>query len=353
MIRNLVAKPALIVLGLAGLAVFCLATLVVLSVSVQATRTPAYSVTAAKVQQFDQSAENPAVAPSPESPETGFAPMPQSGDGVGAQQAPASMAAQAPHYAPASYGSAPAAATGWTEQASPDGTASLALPATWHVVQGSQGTVAIEGPSSQQVVLGLQTFVTANQAPYMTPEQALAWFMRNHGSQLLGVQNREVQQSASGQAELIMAESEIQGRKYKLVARVTTSQIGMGNWMLQISSMGAPVEHFDADFPTMKRIWNSWNLNKGYVQKGFDTAARIHQQTTTMAVNHAMNNVNRWNNFNESWDQTIRGVSTTQNSTLGKRYETPIGTEQQFLNNCTRRGMDCRQVPVNELVQPQ
>lgn len=353
MIRNL-TKPALFVLGLGTLTIFGLATLVVLFVAIQKTHTSP-QFTPASFQASDSSAQN-GIGIQAESSEAQNASVPQSRS-YGAQSAAyESSVAQARQYAPASYSSA-ASGSGsgadWMQQAAPDGSATLSLPANWRIADGRKGAVEIQGPGSEQLMLGFQTFVTSGQAPYMAPEQALAWFMRSHSIQLLGIQNREAQRAASGQAELIVADSQMQGQRYKLIARVTTAPIGMGNWMLQISSMGAPADHFDADFPTMQKIWNSWKLDNGYVQGGFQTAARINQQTATMAANHAMNRMNSWNNFNESWDQTIRGVSTMENQTLGKRYETQIGTEQQFVDNCTRRGQDCRQVPVNQLVQPQ
>lgn len=379
MIRTRFAKPALVVLGFA--------TLVGVYNSVQKNRTNAYAVTPAAFRQFDSSAQN-VDAPRPDSPDAEYASMAQSGDAAAAGQAgqsahprssesfdsfddrisaatsaagPDSQYGEAQQYgragqvAPTSYGSerssGPSRAGGWTQLVSPDGSATLALPANWRIAGGGKGAVAVEGPSSEQVVLGLQTFVTPNQAPYMGPEQALAWFMRTHGVQLLGIQQHEAQQARSGQVELIIAESELQGRKYKVVARVTTAPIGMGNWMLQISSMGAPVEQFDADFPTMQKIWNSWNLDPNYVRNALQTAATMNQQTATSMANGAMARFNGWKPFNESFDETLRGVSPVENQTLGTRGEVQIGTEQQYLNNCTRNGQDCRQVRMNELPQ--
>jgi hypothetical protein len=372
MVRNLFAKPILVVIGSAALGVFTLATFFAVAVSVQRTNAPAHPLTPnaieqpgaiqqGAIQQFDESTQNAAADSRQDSPEGAYGSMPQSGNEVAAGAAPNSVsiggtksdAAQGPQYAPASYASSPSSGTRWTQLVSPDGSATVALPDNWRIVGGAKGSVAIEGPGSEQIVLGMQTFVTSNQAPYMAPEQALAWFMRSHGTPLLGIQDRQAQHAASGQAELMIVESEMQGRKYKGVARVTTSQIGMGNWMLQVTSIGAPAEQFDADFPTMQKIWNSWNLDPNYVRNAFQTAANMRQQTATMVANGAMTRFNGWKPFNESWDQTMRGVSTMENSSLGKRVETPLGSEQQYLNNCTRNGQDCRQVPMNELVQPQ
>lgn len=371
MIRHRFAKPALAVLGV----------LVLIGVynSTQQSRRAQYALRAASFQQFDSSVEN-ASAPQPDSQD---AALPQSVDDgteqpsasgeqpqqveYGAQlaaysaqptayrayeqQAPASGGTQS---APASNGPAPShAGVRWTGLVSPDGSATLALPDNWRITGGAKGAVAVEGPGSEQIVLGLQTFVTTNQAPYMAPQQALAWFMRSHGLQLIGIEQHQPQQARSGQVELMVVDSMLQGRKYKSVARVTTAPIGMGNWMLQISSMAAPFEQFQADYPTMQKIWNSWNLDPNYVRGAFQHAAEIRQQTATMLAKGAMDRFNGWKPFNEEWDQDIRGVSTMENQTLGKRVETQIGTEQQYLNNCARNGQDCRQVPMNELVPPQ
>lgn len=383
MIRTLAAKTALVVLGSATVVVVGFATLVVLYVSVQNSRKTAYLVRPAAFHQVDASAEGESVPPEVDSSAAANAAMAQYGDGL-AQEKPSpdrqsstvesfdaeiSAAGQAQQYGqPQQYGKAPQngqtpryaqaaygaeSATEWTHLVSPDGSATLALPPNWRIAGGAKGSVQTLGPSNEQVILGFQTFVTANQAPYMGPEQALAWFMRSHGVQLVGIQDRQPQQASSGQAELMIAESEMEGRKYKLVARVTTAQIGMGNWMLQISSMGAPVEQFDADFPTMRKIWNSWNLDPNYVRNAFQAAADTRQRTATTFANGAMDRFNSWKPFNESWDQTMRGVSTVENSTLGKRVETQLGSEQQYLKNCARNGQDCRQVPMDELVPQQ
>lgn len=355
MIRHRFAKPALIVL----------AVLVLVGIydNAQRNRAAAYPLTPAFNQRFDSSAQN-VDAPQPESPEAAYGSMPQSdaedGEQQGAQPAAyrsydsQDSTTQIGQYrqqsTSGSNGSAPPPSAVWTQVVSPDGSAILALPGNWRIAGGAKGMVATEGPSGEQVVLGLQTFVTPNQAPYMGPEQALAWFMRSHGMQLVGIQQHEAQQARSGQVELMVGESELQGRKYKFVARVTTSQIGMGNWMLQISSMGAPVEQFDAEYRIMQKIWNSWNLDPRYVQNALQAAANTREQTAAMLANGAMARFNGWKPIHEEIDQDLRGVSTVENSTLGKRYETPLGTEQQYLNNCTRNGQNCRQVPTSELV---
>ena len=370
MIRNLAAKPALLILGAAAtLAVFGLATLVVIFVAVQNAHATASTVRPASFQQFDSSPDasaSPAEAYPQESADgvsqrrPGGARAVDSLDAEAAgqdaygempQYRDAGQSRQGGQYTQAAYGGNPAGR--WTQLVSPDGSATLALPGNWRIAGGSKGMVATEGPSGEQVVLGLQTFVTPNQAPYLGPEQALGWFMRSHGTQLLGIQQHEAQQARSGQSELMVGESELQGRKCKFVARVTTVPIGMGNWMLQVSSMGAPVEEFDGVFPTMQKIWNSWNLDPGYVRSALQQAANMHQQTVSMVANGAMERFNGWKPFNEEMDQNIRGVSTMENSSLGKRLETQIGTERQYLNNCTRNGQDCRQVPTNELIPQQ
>jgi hypothetical protein len=380
MIHHRFAKPALAVLGAV--------VLIAAYNSTQKNSRPQYPLTAASFQQFDSSTGS-AVAPQPDSPD---AAMPQSTEeglqqeeqaayvtqqpssssqaqeaayaaqspaygapqpGYSAHYAPQTSVSQGTQYSPASYSSVPSPAGGWTHLLSPDGSATVALPDSWRIAESGKGSVQMAGPGGEQIVLGYQTFVTGNQAPYMAPGQALTWFMRTHGVQLVGIQRHEAQQTRSGQAELIVAESQVQGRRYKLIARVTTAPIGMGNWMLQISSLGAPFEQFDAVYPTMQKVWNSWNLDPGYVQNALQAAANMRQQTAVMVANGAMARFNGWKPFNESWDQTIRGVTTMENQTLGKRNEVQIGNEQQYVNNCTRNGQDCRQVPINELVPQQ
>jgi len=262
MIRNLLAKPALVA-SLVIVAGICFHVLAILSVAPNGMRGPATTQTPGAFQQFDPSGQNAgltAAQPSAENEPAGVASsqsaqnsVAQFDNEVAGQSAPSSesqsfnpqqqaVTAAPAQYAPAGYTVPPAASAAWTEQASPDRTASVAIPSNWRIVSGSQGVVAIQGPSGESVVLGLRFFVQPNQTGYMAPEQALAWFLRSNGIQLLGIQGHQaVQPNPSEQAEMIVAQTQEQGHKCKLVAVVRTAQIGMGYWQFHISSLDAPV----------------------------------------------------------------------------------------------------------------
>ncbi len=263
---------------------------------------------------------------------------------------------------PAAFGQAAPASpdpASWTRQTGGDRSAAVNLPPSWRLSAVANGMAGVEGPNREQVVLGLQTFVapgTPSYAPYMGPEQALQWFMRTHGTQVLRVLDRAPagQGNGAGQSEFMTIETQTQdGTRYKALTLVMTNPMQMNIWKFYISYIAAPEPQFDAEAQAMMGIWKSWKLDGGYVQGSLNHAAQTQEQTRTMMAEHAQHNMHVFDNVNEGIDEAIRGVSTMENTDTGKRFETQIGTEQQVLRACTQRGVGCREVPTNELVQPQ
>ncbi len=388
MIRNLLAKPALVA-GLVILAGFGFTTLTVVAVALNGMHSRPATPFASR--QFDPSAQGGPSASGTASSESAQASVSQFDNEVAGQTAPAGQSAevqanesqgfdpratatgqsgqyagqapqygaapqyagQAARYTSAAYTPQAYASASWTQQASPDRTAYVAIPSNWRIMGGSQGVVAIQGPEGESVLLGLQFYVAPNQAGYMAPEQALAWFLRSNRVQLLGISGRQPVQQQGGQAEMITAQTDEQGHKCKIVAVVRTMPIGMGYWMFHISALDAPADRFEAASPTMSKIYNSWKLDPAYVQGHFDHAAQVRAQTAASVTAWAQSNVHRWDNFNQETDRILRGQSVIENTDSGRRGETQIGTEQQVLDACRRNGQNCREVPPGELDQPQ
>jgi hypothetical protein len=258
---------------------------------------------------------------------------------------------------PAAGSTAPDVAS-WTRQTGGDRSAAVALPANWRIAQIASGTTAVEGPNREQVVLGLQTFVSPgsrNYAPYMGPEQAIQWYTRSQGVQLLRVLDRAPgTRNNGGQSELMLVETQTQdGTRYKALALVLTNPMQMNIWKFYVSYIAAPEQQFDAEAGTMKAIWNSWKLDPGYVQGSLDHAQKTVQDTATWMNDHIRHNQNVNANTNAGIDNALRGVTVMENTGTGVRGETQIGTEQQVLRDCERRGISCRKVPDDQLVQPQ
>jgi hypothetical protein len=246
----------------------------------------------------------------------------------------------------------------WTRRTGGDGSTSILMPANWQLASVSSGSAVLNGPNKEQIVLGLETFVMPNSrgyAPYMAPEQALAWFLRNNGLQLMRVlQHDPVSRNGGGQEELMMIEvAQQDGSLYKAVCRVITNPMGMNIWQFHLSSIAAPEDRFEASRPTMVAIWNNWKLDPRYVQQHLEHAEEVSAQTRAMIMDGAQRSMHSFDNVNEAIDQAIRGVSTMENTDTGKRAETQIGTERAVIDACRRNGMNCREVPINELVQPQ
>lgn len=247
----------------------------------------------------------------------------------------------------------------WTRQTGGDQSTSVLLPPDWRLTTVASGSAGMDGPNKEQVVLGFQTFVAPGSrtyAPYMNPEKALRWFVQSQGVQLVSVIDHApaAQMNPGGEAEFITAEVEqADGSRYKALSLVMTNPMQMNIWKFYISYIAAPEDRFEAARPTMIGIWNNWKLDSGYVQRSLAQAAETQAQTRAMMMEGAQRSMHAFDNVNEAIDEAIRGVSTMENTGTGKRAETPIGTEQQVLNACVRRGISCRVVPTNELVPPQ
>lgn len=245
----------------------------------------------------------------------------------------------------------------WKRQSGGDGSTSVLMPADWQLGLVKSGSAVLNGPNKEQVVLGFTTFVMPNTrgyAPYMPPEQALAWFLRNNGLQLERVLQHDPvsPNNGGGQQELMMIEvAQQDGSRYKAVCRVITAPMGMNIWQFHLSSMAAPEDHFEASQPTMVAIWNSWKVDPDWVKSSLNDAAKTAADTRAMIMEGAERSRHAFDNVNESIDQAIRGVSTMENTNTGKRAETQIGTERAVEDACRRNSMSCREVPINELVQ--
>jgi hypothetical protein len=178
------------------------------------------------------------------------APQSASVGSLPAQGAPARAARHPPTSHPA--------ATAWTRQQAPDCTSTVELPDGWRFVDGDAPGVWIQGPGNETLVLGSRKFMKPGEADYMLPEQALAWFARNRGVELQGIQSLQpLKITFAGEYETMVAQAESGGQKLKLVASVETEQMGKEGWFFQLSLLSAPIEQFDAATPTMLRIYNS------------------------------------------------------------------------------------------------
>lgn len=244
----------------------------------------------------------------------------------------------------------------WRRQSGGDNSTSVLVPSNWQLASIKDGSAVVNGPNREQVVLGFETFVmpnTGNYAPYMPPEQALAWFLRNSGLQLLRViQHDPTSRNGAQQEELMMIEvAQQDGTRYKAVCRVITNPMNMNIWQFHLSSMAAPEDRFEASQPTMTAIWNNWKLDPAFVQQHIQHALDTASKTREMIMEGAQRSMHAFDNVNESIDQGIRGVSTMENTDTGRRAETPIGSERAVIDACRRNGRSCREVPISELVQ--
>jgi hypothetical protein len=246
----------------------------------------------------------------------------------------------------------------WTPQTAGDSSATVTLPPGWRLTAVADGAASVAGPNRQEVVLGYQIFVTPGSptyAPYMGPEQALNWFSRNQGVQLVRLLDHAPagEMNPSGEAEFFLVVTRQQdGSVCKALALVLTNQMQMDAWQFHISYIVAPVDQFDAAAPTMKAIWESWKLSGSYVNDGQHRAAEIQAQTREMATRDARSAGHALDNQTTDFINTINGVNIYQDD-AGQRHQVQFGTEQRFQRDCASKFRNCRQVPTNELGPPQ
>lgn len=264
----------------------------------------------------------------------------------------------------ATPGAAPDTST-WRRQTSGDRSTSVLLPPNWHLTDVANGSAGAAGPENEQVALGV-TFPVMSQppfpgargtfVPYMSPEQALRWYTNQFGSKVVRVIDHAPGRNPmpGGQAEFITVEGVMKdGTPYKAQTLVMTTPMAMNNWMFYITYVAAPPARFDTDFATLVAIWQNWKLDPTFVQQKQADTARVQQQTRNIINETAQHTMHAYDNVNEAWDQVIRGVTTMENTDTGARGETQLGTAGAVLKECQRRGISCREVPTDELVQPQ
>ena len=250
-------------------------------------------------------------------------------------------------------GSATPDSASWSQETAPDHSASVLVPRDWQLAGAEDGVVKIKGPADEQVILGYKTFLTPGTqeyVPYMEPEGALDWFVQTHGSQLVRVLDRKRSPAANPgeEAELITAEVQNEGSRYELEALVRTTNMQANTWSFQISYMSAPKERFDAEFPTMQRIWNSWTLDPAEINRRLASAEETHQQTVRDYTAAAERNIHVHDNEHQAFDQVLNGESTWEDDS-GKRYTVRYGHEQEFQRYCQAHFMTCGRVPTSEL----
>jgi len=246
-------------------------------------------------------------------------------------------------------GSATPDSASWSQEFAQDHSASVLVPPNWQLAGAEDGVVQIKGPANEQVVLGYKTFLTPGTqeyVPYMEPEGALDWFLQTHGSQLVRVLDRQRSPAANPgeEAEFIIAEVQREGSSYELEALVRTTNMQANTWSFQISFMSAPEGRYDAERPTMQRIWNHWTLDPAEINRRLAAAAETHQKTVGDYTRGAEANTQRLNPELPGWDQVLNGVTTWADD-RGQKHHVPYGHEQEFLRDCRAHFMTCHQVP--------
>jgi hypothetical protein len=229
------------------------------------------------------------------------------------------------------------------QQTTPDGKASIGVPAGWRISSWGNGAVDVAGPQGQMVDVGIYLPIFsaptyggpipgAVYLPFIAdPSQAVRAVSEVQGRQAMarggqGVTNIEVIEgvatpppTGSGQAAYMFVRSRLGGQPYLHFALVNTAIIDQRSWAYYYSTVAAPDGVFQRDFATMLNIWRSWSLNQQMLRDRMQDAANKMRQTSEILRSAARGQSEAFDRANKGFDYYIQGVEVLENTTTGVR----------------------------------
>ncbi|MGC4042416.1 MAG: hypothetical protein QM758_01275 [Armatimonas sp.] len=193
-------------------------------------------------------------------------------------KAPAKPAAQAP-------------APKLTTKEFPDGTGTIGMPAGWKIDGSYRGTVFVDGPAGQKVIMGMAFVIgrpdhpANNQGiPYNGPmgqdgdlAGALQAVLAKNGTRLISLRSRPAPSPAPGvPAAYFLYEMESKGKRVISLgyfsALIDGGDQTLPYWQLYSSAVMAPKADFMKELPTMMAMWNSYRPSGTKPREGSDGA---------------------------------------------------------------------------------
>lgn len=254
----------------------------------------------------------------------------------------------------------------------PDGSATLQLPTGWRITAGQRGSCDVAGPQGELLSLGAAVQIWTNPmaqlsglfvAPYSDPVTAvrvlspqIAAALARTGQpapRLVRIIESQPIPAPTGQAAMILYESETNGSRFLNLALVLTSVTGPEQWLFYVSVVAAPTENFAAELPLLRAIWRSFSVTPAEFQRRMDDAIQNMNETWSMLRSTMSNSTRASLSAAEGWDQVIRGVQTIENPNSGYRMEVPNTQAQRWVDRLNQSGTGhWRVVPASELIKP-
>jgi hypothetical protein len=229
------------------------------------------------------------------------------------------------------------------QQTTPDGKASIGVPAGWRISGWGNGAVDVAGPQGQMVDVGIYLPIFsaptyggpipgAVYLPFIAdPAQAVRAVSEVQGRQAIakggqGFTNIEVVEgivtpppTGSGHAAYMFVRSRLGGRPYLHFALVNTATIDQRSWAYYYSTVAAPDGVFQRDFATMLNIWRSWSLNQQMLRDRMQDAANKMRQTGEILRAAARGQSEAFDRANKGFDYYIQGVEVLEHTPTGAR----------------------------------
>ena len=101
----------------------------------------------------------------------------------------------------------------------------------------------------------------------------------------------------------------------------------------------------------MVAIWKSWGINQAVFRERMDAALKSMRETFQIMQSIHDNQTRTYANANQAWDETIRGVTTIQNTVTGARAQVNTGDAQGIMNQLNQQGYNIQAGPLNQMVQ--
>jgi hypothetical protein len=251
----------------------------------------------------------------------------------------------------------------------PDGSGVIGLPAGWKIDSSWKGIVDASGPQGQKVVFGYYQQVFVNligpppklqgfiHGPYRDPAGALGLYvdsLTNHAVSQRRATFRVIEQmpvqAQNGRAAYITYEIQMDGKTVRGFAMVNTSPIDQTNWLYYMSAIATPAARFSQDFPTMWAMWKSWSVNPAVFRERMDAALKSMRETSRLIQETNANTQRTYDRTNLAWDQTIRGVTTIEDTVTRRRGDVNTQYVDEVVGVLNQNGYNYRIVPLPELI---
>ena len=207
------------------------------------------------------------------------------------------------------------------QQTTPDGKASIGVPAGWRISGWGNGAVDVAGPQGQMVDVGI--YLPIFSAPtYGGPIPGAVYlpFIADPAQAVRAVSEVQGRQAGgAGQAAYMFVRSRLGGRPHLHFALVNTAVIDQRSWAYYYSTVAAPDGVFQRDFALLLNVWRSWSLNQQMLRDRMQDAANKMRQTGEILRSAARGQSEAFDRSNKGFDYYIRGVEVLENTSTGAR----------------------------------